>query len=149
MIRIARIDDVPAIHELINTYAEMGRMMFRSQAEIYESLRDFMVYEHHGRVVGCGGLHIFWADLAEIKSLAVSAEHKNLGIGSAIVKSIIELAQELKIPRIFTLTLEDKFFTKLGFKRVSKEALPLKVWSECCRCPKQEQCDEIALTINV
>jgi amino-acid N-acetyltransferase len=43
------------------------------------------------------------------------------------------------------LTYEEAFFKKLGFDVVSKDSLPLKVWSDCVRCPKREGCDEIAV----
>ena len=41
------------------------------------------------------------------------------------------------------------FFEKLGFDVVTKESLPLKVWSDCVRCPKQENCDEIAMVLTL
>ena len=43
------------------------------------------------------------------------------------------------------LTYEQAFFAKLGFDVVAKEQLPLKVWSDCVRCPKRDNCDEIAV----
>jgi amino-acid N-acetyltransferase len=33
----------------------------------------------------------------------------------------------------------------MGFEVVSKDTLPLKVWSDCVRCPKRDGCDEIAM----
>ena len=45
MIRPATIHDVPRIQEIINSHAELGKMLFKSLAQIYESLRDFAVYE--------------------------------------------------------------------------------------------------------
>ena len=49
------------------------------------------------------------------------------------------------MPRLFALTLEPKFFEKRGFDVVAKEQLPMKVWTDCARCPKQQECDEIAV----
>jgi len=46
-----------------------------------------------------------------------------------------------------TLTYEQAFFEKLGFGVVDRQQLPLKVWSECIRCPKNQACDEIAMTL--
>jgi amino-acid N-acetyltransferase len=50
---------------------------------------------------------------------------------------------------VFALTLEKDFFEKLGFQKVPMESLPLKVWSDCVRCSKQAQCDEIAMMLEV
>jgi len=55
----------------------------------------------------------------------------------------------LGVPRVFALTLEPDFFEKLGFEVVKKETLPMKVWSDCAKCPKQQNCDEIAVVKSV
>jgi hypothetical protein len=57
----------------------------------------------------------------------------------------VEEARRLQIRKVMALTYERKFFQNLGFEVVSKESLPLKVWSECFRCPKRDNCDEIAM----
>ena len=145
MIRNAHIDDVPLIHELTNEYAERGRMLFRSLSDIYESLHDFLVCEKDSQVVGCCAVQIYWKDLAEIKSLAVGEKFQGQGSGSALVRAAIEHCRGLKVPRLFTLTLEPDFFAKLGFEKVEMNSLPFKVWSDCVRCTKQAQCDEIAM----
>ena len=44
-----------------------------------------------------------------------------------------------------SLTYEQSFFEKMNFSVVDKETLPLKVWSDCVRCPKRDGCDEIAM----
>ena len=36
-------------------------------------------------------------------------------------------------------------FEKFGFTQIDKMELPHKVWSECYRCPKFPNCDEVAL----
>ena len=53
MIRPATIHDVPRIQEIINSHAELGKMLFKSYAQLYEDLRDFAVFEREGIVVGC------------------------------------------------------------------------------------------------
>jgi len=124
-------------------------MLFRSMADIYENLQAFTVAEVNGGVVGCCALEIVWSDLAEIKSLAVDEANKEKGIGKMLVSAAIEQAGLLGVPRVFALTLEPDFFEKLGFEVVKKETLPMKVWSDCARCPKQQNCDEIAVVKTV
>jgi amino-acid N-acetyltransferase len=148
-VRSAKISDVKAINALISSYAELDRMLFRSVADIYENLQCFIVVEMGGEVVGCCALEIIWADLAEIKSLAVDETKKQKGIGRMLVAAAAEQAEALGVPRVFALTLEPEFFVKSGFEIVEKEALPMKVWSDCARCPKQQNCDEIAVVKSV
>jgi len=144
-VRNARVSDGKTISTLINYYAEHDKMLFRSLAEIYENLQTFSVAEENGVVIGCCALEVIWSDLAEIKSLAIAPEHRSRGVGKRLVTTILEQARQLGVPQIFALTLEPGFFQKLGFTVVAKEALPMKVWSDCARCPKQQECDEIAL----
>ncbi|MCS7033945.1 MAG: N-acetyltransferase [Phycisphaerae bacterium] len=145
MIRPAIIQDVPAIQSIVNSHAELGRMLFKSLAQLYESLRDFAVCEIDGRVVGCVGLAIIWADLAEVRSLAVAPGMQGRGIGRKLVEWCIDEARRLQIRKLMALTYEKAFFEKLGFVEVEKDTLPLKVWSDCVRCPKRHGCDEIAM----
>jgi len=148
-IRTAKISDVEAIHSLISSYAERDRMLFRSVADIYENLQTFIVAELDGTIVGCCALEVIWADLAEIKSLAIDEAYKGKGIGRELVVASAGQAVNLGVPKVFALTLEPAFFEKSGFAIVEKEALPMKVWSDCARCPKQQNCDEIAVIKNV
>lgn len=145
MLRNATIHDVPRISQIISSHAELGRMLFKSFAQLYENIRDYAVYEEDGEVVGCVALTIIWADLAEVRSLAVDSACQGRGIGRKLVEWTIEEARRLHIRRVMSLTYERAFFERLGFVVVEKDSLPLKVWSDCVACPKKESCDEIAM----
>src|SRR5579864_5064446 len=97
MIRAATIHDVPRIQQIIASHAELGKMLFKSYAQLYQSLRDFGVYEADGQVVGCIALTIIWADLAEIRSLAVHDEYRRRGIGRDLVAWAVEESRRLGI----------------------------------------------------
>jgi len=144
-IRQAKISDAPAIHALVSSYAELDKMLFLSMADIYENLQRFTVAEVDEQVVGCCALQIVWSDLAEIRSLAIDKAFLGKGIGKVLVLAVIEQARDFGVTKVFTLTLGSGFFEKLGFKEVAKEALPMKVWSDCAKCTKQECCDETAM----
>jgi amino-acid N-acetyltransferase len=145
----ANVSDVKAMHALINCYAERDQMLFRSMADIYKNLQTFFVVEDNGQVVGCCALEVIWSDLAEIKSLAVDEAHKGRGVGTMLVNAAVDQAKHLGLPTVFGLTLKPEFFEKLGFKVVDKSALPMKVWSDCARCSKQQNCDETAVVKQI
>ena len=145
MIRKAAIHDVPAISAIVNDCAEYGLMLHRSQSYLYEHVRDFHVCAPDGQVVGVCGLNIVWANLAEIYALAVSAPFRGQGLGKQLVGACLQEARDLEVRRIMTLTYERAFFEKLGFRIVDRQELPMKVWSECVRCAKNQACDEIAM----
>ena len=147
--RKARFSDTETIYDLISIYARNGVMLARSRNTIYENLRDLVVAEDEdGDVVGVGGLHITWDAMAEICAMAVAPEVIRQGIGTGIVKMLIEEGRALGVQMIFTLTYKPKFFESLGFAVVSRDSLPHKIWKDCIDCPKFPDCDEIALVLQ-
>ena len=145
----ARISDVPQMHQLVNYFADKGEMLARSLSEIYENIRDYFVVREGERVIACVALRVSWSDLAEVKSLAVAEDNQKEGIGAQLVEACLSEAKELGIPTVFCLTYKPGFFEKFGFSQVDKVELPRKVWTECYRCPKFPDCDEVALIYNL
>lgn len=145
----AKIQDVPQIHRLINSFADKGEMLPRPLSEIYENIRDYFVVKHGEQVIACAALHVCWSDLAEIKSVAVAEDSQQQGIGAQLVDACLKETKELGIATVFCLTYRPAFFEKFGLSQVDKMELPRKVWTECYRCPKFPDCDEVALVCNL
>lgn len=137
---------MPAIQDLIRTFADRKLMIRRSLGELYESIREFIVAtDDDGKVVGCAALHVFWDDLAELKCLAVAESMQGHGLGRRLVERCWDSARDLEIATVFTLTYVADFFEKCGYHRIEKTELPHKIWNECVRCPLFPNCNEIAL----
>jgi amino-acid N-acetyltransferase len=145
MIRKAKLEDVKEIQRLIKLYSTRGDILPRSLNEIYDHIRDFFVFTKNRKIVGICALHICWDDLAEIRSLAVKEDIRDKGIGSKLLKACLEESKGLGVRRVFALTYQPKFFEGQGFKRVDKTVLPHKIWTDCLKCVKFPDCDEIAL----
>lgn len=146
-IRKARIPDAKAIHKLLITYAQQELMLSRSLPDIYEVIRSFYVYEVSDEILGTVSLQICWEDLAEVRSLAVAEGQMKKGIGRQLVQACLEEARELGLKKVFALTYQPVFFEKMGFQYIEKAELPQKIWSDCIKCPKFPDCDEIAMRI--
>ena len=144
----ARIQDVPQMHRMINRFADKGEMLPRPLSELYENIRDFFVIRQGDEVIACAALHVSWSDLSEVKSLAVAKDSQEQGSGARLVEACLNEAKKLGIPTVFCLTYQSAFFEKLGFCQVDKMELPRKIWTECYRCPKFPDCDEVALIYN-
>lgn len=142
--------DVDEIHDLIASYASQGLMLPKPHSTLYETLREFVVAEdiESKKIVGVGALHLTWNELAEVRSMAVDENFSRHGIGSAIVKKLLEEGREVGVTKFFTLTYRPEFFKSLGFELTTKESLPHKIWKECIDCPKFANCDEIAMTLE-
>jgi amino-acid N-acetyltransferase len=149
MMRKARVRDVRAIQGLIDTSASKGEMLPRSLSEIYDHLRDFYIYRGDRSLLGTCALHICWEDLAEIRSLAVVQEERHKGIGSELVRACLREAKRLDIRKVFVLTYKPAFFQRFGFEIVDKATLPHKIWSDCLKCVKFPDCDEIAMILQL
>lgn len=143
--RKAVFKDAESIHRIVNAYAEKGVMLPRSRNSIYETLRDFVVAEDNGEVVGVGALHMVWDELAEVRAMAIAPTAVRSGIGMTIVEMLVEEAKGLGVKTLFTLTYQPVFFGKAGFREVPKETLSQKVWKDCINCSKFPNCDEIAM----
>jgi amino-acid N-acetyltransferase len=145
----AKINDAAQMHRLINHFADKGEMLARSLSEIYENIRDYFVVRQNEQVMACAALHINWEDLAEIKSLVVSEESLNRGLGDKLIAACLKEADRLGIATVFCLTYHPAFFEKCGFSLLDRSELPHKVWGECYRCPQFPNCDEVALVYHL
>ena len=149
MLRKTNIKDIKRIHIIINAAASKGEMLPRSLGELYDNMRDYFVYVENGMIVGTGALHICWEDLAEIRSLCVVESSRKTGIGRKIVNACIDEAKAFQMKMVFLLTYQEGFFKKCGFSVVDKRELPQKIWSDCIKCPKFPECDEIAMAMKI
>jgi amino-acid N-acetyltransferase len=132
LIRRARTSDVPAIKQLVDTYA--GKILLeKNLVTLYESVQEFWVAEDEGTVVGCGALHVLWADLGEVRTVAVDPSLTGRGIGHAIVDKLLDVARELQLQRLFVLTFETEFFAKHGFTEIEGTPVTAEVFEEMCR----------------
>jgi amino-acid N-acetyltransferase len=143
--RKATIADVKQMHELINGYARKNIMLPRALNDLYDSLQSYAVAVYGDKVVGCCCLTITWEDLAEIRSLAVSPQWIRKRIGTKLIDFCISEAKNLGIKKVFALTFKPGFFKHMGFIKISRDALPHKVWGDCIRCHLFPDCGEVPL----
>ena len=148
-VRKARETDIPAIHALLKIYSDRKIVLPRSEADILHYLANFTVAEEADRLVGCVAVRDFGNNLLEVRSLAVLPEKHGTGIGRAMVQACMErLRHERPSFRLFALTYQEGFFHRLGFRTVTREHFPEKIWSDCKACPKHDCCDEIAVLFS-
>ncbi|MDV7244910.1 MULTISPECIES: amino-acid N-acetyltransferase [Rhodococcus] len=132
IVRRARTSDVPEIKRLIDIYA--GKILLeKNLVTLYESIQEFWVAERDGAVIGCGAMHVLWADLGEVRTIAVDPQAKGRGAGHQVVAKLIEVARELELERLFVLTFEVDFFAKHGFVEIDGTPVTAEVYAEMCR----------------
>jgi amino-acid N-acetyltransferase len=143
--RNAKLPDAFAIEQLIQVHVGDGTLLPRSLSEICENIRDFIVVENEGEIVGCGALHLYGMHLAEVRSITVTSKSKGRGAGRVLIDALLKEAQKQSVTCVCLFTRIPDFFAKLGFQEVEKEALPDKALKDCIKCPRVNACDEIAM----
>lgn len=148
-VRKAKVGDIPAIHAFLEHYADLGIVLRRSREDILNYLANFSIAENASGVCACVAVRDFGNDLLEVRSLVVSPEQQGRGIGRKLMTEVIAAVNASRASwRLFTLTKEPAFFSKLGFVVVEREMFPEKIWSDCRNCPKHSCCDEVALILD-
>jgi amino-acid N-acetyltransferase len=149
-IRPATVADIPGIAGVMAGYVEDGSLLPRSTGELYRSVREFHVaLDDDDKVVACAALRVLWADLGEVRSLAVKPEAHGKGLGKALVLRTLDDARALGLGRVIALTREVAFFERCGFAVAARETMPEKVWTDCVACPRRHACDEVAVEIEL
>lgn len=150
MIRKAQIYEVPEIRRFLGEFAQDGGILPRTLADLYAQVRDYFVYrEDQGPILGIAALHVCWAGLAEVRSVAVLPECQGQGIGTRLVNACLTEARALGLSEVFCLTLRPEFFQRFGFRVVSREDLLPIVWADCVNCIKFPDCDEIPMLLHL
>lgn len=149
MIRRPCISDVPQMLAIINARAAEGRILPRSPNYVCQNIRDFCIAGVGRHVLACGGLHVLWSDLGEVRALA-SEPGAPAGVEEAIVRALLEEGHRLGLERVFAFTYTPAFFVGLGFADLPRERLPRIAWRECIDCEKfPAACDEAVVSIEL
>ena len=143
--RNAILTDVERIHAIMEPYYPDGTLLPRQLPELCENIRDFVVAEENGNIVGCGALHLYGLHLAEIRSIAVDQGAQGRGAGRLLVKALLKEADRHNVTCVCLFTRIPEFFSQVGFSVAAREDLPDKIYKDCIHCPRFFACDEVAM----
>ena len=133
-VRPATTSDIATIAELCGPLIQSRVLLGKERVELYEAVQEFLVAEDDtGQVIGCGALHVMWEDLGEVRTLAIAEDQQGKGIGRLLLERLLERAKAIGLRRIFCLTFEVGFFTKLGFEPISETPVEPEVYAELVR----------------
>ena len=113
------------------------RLLGKATVTLYEDVQEFFVAVRDGRVVGCGALHVLWADLAEVRTLAVDPSVRGQGVGHLLLERLLGQATALGCERVFCLTFETGFFARHGFVPVERVAVDAGALEELLQSPDE------------
>lgn len=92
-------------------------------AGLSPGLRDFIVAEKSGRIVGAVGLEVY-GEAALLRSAVVDPARRGTGLGGGLVGRLLELAKEKGVRQIYLLTTTaEEYFPRFGFAPVARDAV--------------------------
>ena len=139
------LKDIEQMQYLVKPEVQSGVILPRSDDEIAQNIRSYVVARIEEKLVGFCALHIFSKQLAEIRSIIIDKNYRGKGIGKNLVNYLINEGSKLGVESIFALTYEREFFQKIGFNEIEKDKLPeQKIWADCIKCKHFPVCNEIA-----
>ncbi|HEX4629102.1 MAG TPA: GNAT family N-acetyltransferase [Gemmatimonadales bacterium] len=149
-LRSAALGDVPQLERLMAPYVASGDLLPRSNYDLCRHIKEYVVAETPaGEIVACGSLKIYSLELAEVAGLAVHPEWQGVGLGRSLLDALVSEARSHGLAEVLALTRKPAFFVKTGFGLAEREHFPIKVWADCQRCPRNNCCDEIAVTLRL
>lgn len=113
--RPALESDAPAIRALIDENVASGALLPRTEEFIALNSESFIVVTEDDRILGCIHLEEYAPSIAEVRSVAVSADAQGRGVGNALMSAVEDLARRRQIHTLFAVTNSVKFFADRGY----------------------------------
>ncbi|HEY3488469.1 MAG TPA: amino-acid N-acetyltransferase [Gammaproteobacteria bacterium] len=126
-LRVAQIDDVGGILELIKPLEENGTLVRRSREQLELEIGRFMLIERDGTIIGCSALYPYPEEkMGELACIAVHPDYDNNGRGSELLEIMQQHARQLGLKKLFVLTTQTAhWFRERGFEEGDIENLPV------------------------
>ena len=144
-LRAATAADAGAIHALLMEHLAEGRLLPRELDEVTVHAHRFVVATHDERVVACAELAPLSRSVSEVRSLVVTREARDLGVGTAIIDELIEGAMAAGFDKLCAFTHAPSYFVHLGFSIVPHVWVPEKIVTDCHACPQFRRCGQYAV----
>jgi amino-acid N-acetyltransferase len=124
--RVAQIDDVGGILELIEPLEQEGILLKRSRELLEQEISQFRLLERDGRIIACAALYPFTEEgSGEIACIVSHPDYRGGQRGQRLLKLLEVEARRLGLTRVFVLTTQTAhWFIEQGFVESSQNDLP-------------------------
>lgn len=158
-LRVAIAGDAPALHALITAHLEEGRLLPRSLGELADHAHRFVVAiqsdksvaqsDQVDRIVGCAELAPLSKAVAEVRSLVVSHDARQSGLGHRMVEELGRRARREGFTRVCAFAHDARFFVRMGFSIVPHTWVLEKIAHDCHACPLFRNCGQYAIVLDL
>lgn len=123
-VRPLKTGDIPDLLRIMKPLVRQGVLIPRSPGDILEKKEDFFVFGIDGRAHACGALHR-WGSQGEIAALAVDPAYADRGLGSRMLRFLVNKAKKDGLVQVFLLTTKTQdWFESFGFRESGPDILP-------------------------
>jgi amino-acid N-acetyltransferase len=126
--RVADIEDVGGILELIEPLENEGILLKRSRELLETEISLFRLLERDGRIIACAALYPFPEDgCGEVACIVSHPDYRGGRRGQRLLQELEQEARRLGLGRVFVLTTQTAhWFIEQGFVESSREELPAR-----------------------
>ncbi len=145
MLRKPKVGDVPSMVALMSPHVMSERLLPRTSRQVAERLRDYVVAEHSGDIIGLASVTLVDLHLAEVGALVAADE----AVETRLIDAVLCEAAEMGVSRAFVLTDALEPWQRRGFAPTTVSRIPEKRDRQCLRCPRLPRCRQVALEIEL
>jgi amino-acid N-acetyltransferase len=126
--RIATIDDIGGILELIQPLEQSGILVKRAREDLEIHIQSFVVMERDGTILACAALHPYPENkVGELACLAVAPDYRGSDRGEQLLTAIVHQARKQKLNTLYVLTTQTThWFLEQGFVAAEIADLPVE-----------------------
>jgi N-acetylglutamate synthase-like GNAT family acetyltransferase len=144
-IRTASAHEADAIHELIDEHLAEGHLLPRELDEILAHAHRFVVAVQDDEVLACAELAPLSRSVAEVRSMVVSREARQRGVGRRMLDELVRRAKAAGFDKLSAFTHSPGYFVHLGFSIVPHAWVPEKIVTDCHACSLFRHCGQYAV----
>lgn len=125
-VRLADIDDIGGILDLIRPLEEQGVLVRRSREQLEQEIHQFTIIEKDGLIIGCAALYPYVQEkMAEMACVAIHSEYRDGNRGLLLLNHMKLQCKAQGIKQLFVLTTHSlHWFREQGFHEMSVDFLP-------------------------
>ncbi len=125
-IRKATQHDVPAISQLLRANRADPSLFQQTHAQIRADVDSFYLAFIDAQLVGSAAL-VHHPGNTEILGVSVAPAHQGTGVGSALIRHLVDVARAQGLPMLWLGTAKPGYFERFGFQPMSRWRLPIRL----------------------
>jgi amino-acid N-acetyltransferase len=140
-LRKPTVEDVDRMQALMAPHVLSEALLPRTRLDLVRGLRDFVLAEEDGELIGLASVSLVDVHLAEVGAVVCERPERL----NELMDAVLDEARTMGVDRAFVLAPDPAPYRALGFEPTELSALPEKRDRQCLRCPRLPRCRQVPL----